>query len=207
MLELKIESGSGAMDVWTFIASIVESVAWPIAAFAIAFLFRAQLRKLLDRIRKLSLGENSVDFGGKLDQAEADADAALPDAQPNPLSPGLPDDRTAQLISISPSAAVLDAWRALESKVRTMANPLVNVATQGRVKPLTFRAGVKYLLDAGQITASTYVLLHDLQQLRNVAAHGDDVSAADAIRFTTLANQAMFFLEGPNVRPDPPQDD
>lgn len=207
MIELKVESGGGAMDVLTFVASIVGSVAWPIAAFAIAFLFRAQLRKLLDRIRKLSLGENSVDFGGKLDQAEAEADAALPAAQPDPLGSGLPDERTAQLISISPSAAVLDAWRSLETKVRTLANPLATVATQGRPRPLTFRAGVKYLLDAGQITGSTYVLLHDLQQLRNAAAHGDDVSAADALRFTTLAKQAMLFLEGPDVRPDPPKGD
>ncbi len=206
-MELKIIKPDDAMDWLTFLSSVIGSIAWPIAAFAIAFLFRSQIRKLLDRLKKLSVGDNSLDFTEKLDEAEADADTALPAALPEPEGLGLPDKRTAQLIALSPSAAVLDAWRGVETEVRKLANPLVVGITTSKPRPLTFRAAVKYLFDAGRITGSTYALLHDLQQLRNAAAHGEDVSAADAIRFTTLAKQALFFLEGPDVLPDVPEGD
>jgi len=205
MLELKVGTTDDGMDALTFVSSVIGSIAWPIAAFAIAFLFRAQIRKLLARIKKLSVGDNSVDFGERLEEAEAVAEAARPAALPEPEGLGLPDRRTAQLIALSPSAAVLDAWRRIETEVRTMANPLVAGVTSTTQRPLTFRVAVKYLLEAGQISTSTYTLLHDLQQLRNAAAHGDDVSAADAIRFTIIAKQAHFFLGGSDVQPDNPE--
>lgn len=209
MLTLKIVKPDDAMDWMTFVSSLVGSTAWPLAAFGIAFLFRSQIRKLLDRLKRLSLGENSLDFSEKLDEVEAETDTVVPVAIPEPPGLGLPDRRTAQLIQLSPSAAVVDAWRSVEQEVRKLAEPWVaQYSTKAHMTyPLPFRAAVKILLDARQITPSTYALLHDLNQLRNSAAHGEEVSAADAIRFTTLAKQAHFFLEGPDVRPDPPEGD
>lgn len=206
MLELKLSKADDAMDWLTFISSVVGSIAWPIAAFAIAFLFRSQLRTLLDRIRKLSVGDKSVDFGELLGEAEADVVTALPTAAPEPASLSLPDPRTAQLIALSPSAAVVDAWRAVEKDVRDRAHPLaLNYSKTATMRlPLAFRFAARLLLDAGRITSSTFALLLDLQGLRNAAAHGEEISPAEAIRFTTLAKQALFFLEGPDVRPDSP---
>ncbi|WP_156359710.1 hypothetical protein [Sphingomonas sp. Leaf28] len=207
MLTLKIVKPDDAMDWMTFVSSLVGSIAWPIAAFAIAFLFRAQIRKLVDRLKKLSLGDNSLDFGERLDEAEAEATTALPAAAPEPAGIGLPDARTAQLIALSPAAAVVDAWRSIETEVKKRALPLLPQYATAAVSnhgQLAFRAAAKMLFQAGQITASTYSLLSDLNGLRNAAAHGDDITAADAVRFTMLAKQAHFFLEGPDVVPDNP---
>jgi len=207
MLELKIGKVDDAMDCLTFISSLIESVSWPIAAFAIAFLFRAQIRKLIDRIRKLSVGENSVDFGEKLDEAEAEAVTVIPAATtPEPKVAPLPDLRTQQLIALAPAAAVLDSWRVIERKTLKMAEPYYSGSSPNRdgKRMLTFRGAVKALFESGVISSSTYTLLLDLQQLRNAAAHDEDVSTADAFRFTALATEVLRFLDGPDVVPDNP---
>lgn len=207
MLELKIGATDDGMDVLTFVSSVVGSIAWPVAAFAIAVLFRSQIRSLMDRIKRLSMGENSVDFGQKLDEAEAEveADTAISAAEPQVGGVSVPDDRTAQLISLSPSAAVLDGWKLVERKALELAQPLLLAATE-RSRLNSFRVAVKALFDAGRISRATYSMLMDLQALRNAAVHTDDVSALDAIRFANLAKNAMFMLDGPDVRPDSPKD-
>lgn len=200
MLELKIGNADDAMDWLTFISSLVGSVAWPIAAFAIAFLFRSQIRKLIDRIKRLSMGDNSVDFGERLDEAEAEAGAVtvIPEAAaPEENALPLPDERTQQLIALSPAAAVLDSWRVIERKTLRMAARIssgVGRSRDGR-KMFTFRGAAKILLDGGIVPSNIYALLLDLQQLRNAAAHNEDVSKADAIRFTVLSAELLRFLE------------
>lgn len=208
MLELKIGKVDGAMDCLTFISSLIESVSWPIAAFAIAFLFRAQIRKLIDRIKKLSMGDHSVDFSEKLDEAEAEAVTVIP-AAAAPESEGLqlPDPRTQQLIALSPAAAVLDSWRVIERKTLKMAEPFYSGTSPNRdgKRVVMFRGAVKSLFENGMISSSTYTLLLDLQQLRNAAAHNEDVSAADAIRFTVLAAEVLRFLGVSDVPADKPE--
>jgi hypothetical protein len=207
MLELKIVKPDDAMDWLTFVSSLVGSVAWPVVIFATAFLFRRPISRLIDRIKKMSIGDKSVDFTDQLDEAEVDATATMiPNMPPASDDPAI-DHRTAQLANLSPTAAVLDAWGKVERKALQLAEPIVAPSSSAQWGRIPFRAGVKALHHHGMITAGTFNLLGDLQQLRNSAAHGGDVTVADAIRFTTLAKQALLLLDGPDVRPDPPEGD
>lgn len=208
MFQIIVIKADEAMDWLTFWSSVIGSVAWPMAAFGVAFLFRRQLRKLIDRIKKLSLGENSVDFGEKLDEAEAEAAMAIPANAPAIIAPPLPNERAQQLIALSPSAAVLDTWRVVERKTLQLAEPFYSGMSTNRdgKRIVPFRAAVKALFDHGVISRSTHSLLHDLQQLRNAAAHNDEVSAAEAVRFMTLATEVLLLLDGPDVTPDAPAD-
>lgn len=202
MLTLKIVKPDDAMDWMTFVSSLVGSIAWPVAAFAIAFLFRSQIRKLLDRLRKLSVGDNSMDFSKELEEAEDTAKAivaesaeALPSA-PNALP--LPDTRTQQLIALAPAMAVMDIWKPLERKIVKLAEPLALSRMKnrdGKTVPGA-RIGARILLDNGVITSATYSLVRDLNELRNRAAHSEDgVGRADALRFFTLAEELDRILD------------
>lgn len=53
------EQAVTAMDWLTFIASIVGSMAWPASALLIAFLFRSQIKLLLERVSSVSVGDNT----------------------------------------------------------------------------------------------------------------------------------------------------
>lgn len=50
------------MDALTFVAELVKALAWPAAAVALALVFRAQLRALLERLNKGRLGPAEFEF-------------------------------------------------------------------------------------------------------------------------------------------------
>lgn len=87
MLKLEVGEAEQGMGWLEFIASVVGSVAWPIAAVAIAVLFRKQIAALLNKIRTLTLGDAVVDFSEKLDKVETAAETAPDLAEPAPLAP------------------------------------------------------------------------------------------------------------------------
>lgn len=208
MLTFKIVKPDDAMDWLTFISSTLGSLAWPAIVFGIAYLFREQIGRLIDRIKKVSVGDKSVDFAERLDEAEAEATTALPPAVAEPAPAAALDARTTQLIALSPSAAIVTTWRQIEAEVTKRAVPLISrfgASATNRDGRVSFRASAKMLLQSGHISASTYALLLDLNEMRNRASHGEEeLTVADATRFTLLAQQVQFFLDGPDVLPDNP---
>lgn len=189
LINMKIGDAPPEMNWLEFISSVVGSIAWPLATFAIAFLLRDQIRQLIQRIKRLAVGENAVDFSERLDEAEAiSAGAAnVTDADPETLA--LPGAKMQQLIALSPSAAVLEAWKEIEVRTIKLAEPYHSSAGLNRDgrRPYNVRASANALLKAGLISPETYALVLDLTQLRNAAAHSDDVTASDAVRFVQLA--------------------
>lgn len=198
MLTLKIVKPDDAMDWMTFVSSLVGSIAWPVAAFAIAFLFRSQIRKLLDRLRKLSLGENSVDFAEQLDDAEVIAEQAVVDVPPAEPGPVAEDEQKLKMLKLSPSVVVLNEFRAVERKVNKMARTLyADDSSEPFGRKLSFRTSVRLLKQHGQISEATANLLGELFVLRNSAAHTEEISTSEAVRFLQLVNEAHRALAYP----------
>jgi hypothetical protein len=217
MVEMKIGDAKAddAMDWLTFISSIVGSIAWPIAAFAIAYLFRLQIKALLSRIKTLRMGDNAVDFGEKLEEAEAVAGAVAvaepvaeatielgPVTQQPPATRPFPTEHTvwmenrimpAQLRG-SAEYAILAEWHKLEAEVHEIAEPLFKNSLLGERRP-PFRSVARALLAEGIISSGTHSLLVELQELRNTVVHNpQELTRVDAIRFSTLAEQAHQML-------------
>jgi hypothetical protein len=180
VVELKMGQAHDPMSWMDFVASLVGSLAWPLAAIIIALLFRMQIAGLLNKIRRLTWGDKALDFAGTLDKLEtasrdvgpAEADATKPSH--------LPDERFQNLLRISPSAAILDAWRPVEQTLR-------QVGARKDYDPRILQSPtqiMKKLTEEGAITTPVYEMLRDLQRLRNVAAHQREVHPTDALRFT-----------------------
>ena len=183
------------MDWLQWSSSIVGSIAWPIAAVVIACIFRAQIAGLLAKIRKLSWGDKVVDFADTLDKIESvSQDVIPPDVGVDAPSP-LPDMRFQQLLSISPSAAILDAWRPIELRLRDIASKYEAFAVS-YPRALTTGHVIEKLYKGNIISSGVYETLRDLQRLRNAAAHEAEVTATDAIRFQAFADKVMRALEG-----------
>ena len=66
------------MTVLSFIASMTGSLAWPVAAFCIAFLFKSQIRALIERLNEVGFGDAKATFARKLDAAERNAESLPP---------------------------------------------------------------------------------------------------------------------------------
>lgn len=106
-------------------------------------------------------------------------------------SAGVESGRFAQLLEISPSAAILDTYRLFERVLfRAARNALPSVPERSN----SAAAIRKALVANGIIDPTVELLIVQLQEMRNKAAHGVDATVPDAIRFRDLANQASAIL-------------
>ncbi|WP_295324855.1 hypothetical protein [uncultured Sphingopyxis sp.] len=180
MIDVTISKGPEGMGWLEFIASVVSSVSWPIAIVVIAFAFRKQIASLLNKIRRLSWGDTSVELATQLDKVET-ASKAISEIDGGAPTP-LPDDRFQRLLEISPSAAILDSWASVDRRLRQ-----IGTFRQMDVRRLpTIRAIIDDLLRSGDISSSIHNMIRDLQKIRNTAAHEHEVSPTDAYRFYDL---------------------
>lgn len=203
MAEEKAAAAKEAMGWLDWSASVIGSLAWPVAAVIIAWLFRSQIAALLAKVKQVRWGDAVVDLSEKLDQIEAvalevkaeAAEEARDDATSLATIPPSPvDDRFQNLLTLSPSAAILDAWLPIEQKIINLvaANPQIS-SGQSKSSNNTYH-NIKLLRDRGVISGVTYDLLRELQQLRNIAVHSEDVTIADAYRFKSFSDEVMRSL-------------
>lgn len=212
MFELRVgtapaEKGMGWLE-WS--ASLVGSLAWPVAAVVIAILFRSQIKALLSKIRKLTWGDKSADFSEQLDKIEDVSREATPSAfangEPPPafLSPNLQ-----KLLEIAPSSAIVEAWKPIENFVFTlvkshdnfrnnpyMDHPMSDKPRFSQPRSLPFEKAMTQLLLAEVIPFNLANTIRKLRKLRNEAAHSEsEVTITDALRFIELASSVETELK------------
>jgi hypothetical protein len=192
MLELKIGKAEDAMGWLEFVSSMTGSLAWPIAAVIIAGIFRKQITNLLQRLNELGWGDAKAKFTKELDKAEATAQELPSPENQQALPAPLPEeeDRFSKLLAISPSAAVLDAWQGVEAQLKRLAIQF-NLPSHIHMNPVSW---VKEMSKKGELSPKVVTLVNELRMIRNVAAHSEEVSVSDAIRFRDLAFQVGFAL-------------
>jgi Domain of unknown function (DUF4145) len=187
---LAIEAASG-MGWLEFTASIVGSIAWPIAAVVIAMLFRRQIKALLDKVKSLSWGDAKADFSDRLEEAEVAAEESLPQVTSDETRSG--PSQFEQLLDVYPAAAILESWSHVELAI------MERHAALGH--PYDSRQGVVgaivRLVRNGAIDQATADSLQELRALRNTAAHSardGDITVSQAIRFQELAERSIAAL-------------
>ncbi len=174
------------MDWLQWSSSIIGSLAWPVAAVFIAFIFRAQIGALLKRIKEASWGDKSVSFADELDKIEKST-PELDEAADNTLEPSTPqlDDRYQKLLAIAPNAAIIEAWGEVEEAIRKAAK-LHGIVTSDPNNMTADRLAVG-LATKRHLTVDAMKMILEMRMLRNRAAHNEKVTTADAFRFSDLA--------------------
>lgn len=190
-----------------FVASLVDSAAWPIAVVAAAYLLRRELAALLDRLREVRHRDTTLTFGEGLQEAEAEAEgAALPKpsvATSQSELPSVVSDATGSftaealsaairqsLIAVadaSPRAAVIEGWQLVEGALAAAAERVGVKWVQHRPTPMRL---LGTLTKKGSVDAPTAEVIADLRRLRNQAAHASTTITKDeALRYIDLAIQ------------------
>lgn len=193
MFELKIGADGAAdkgMDILQFLAAIIGSLAWPVTVCAVAFLFRPQIEGLLKKLRKVTWGDKSADFSGELDKAEQAVREVREEGDQEEFIPPLPNESFQQILTISPSAAIMYAWTPLERRLLDIASSYKdpNELNPTGKRPVNSPGFALEILRKNKvISGSTSNAIKTLLNLRNLAAHGEEVSAVDAARFNELA--------------------
>lgn len=203
------------MDWLRWSSAVIDSTAWPVAISVVALLYRGHIGRLLKRVRGAKYGDAEVYFRDELDKIEAHA-SSLPTGQDSEvtdtsietsqltahtktdgkqlLDDSKPElqDRFTELAKLSPSAAVLDAWRSVELELERSFRKSGLSQKDRRMPPI--QLSVK-LYEMGVIHRHTMEILKELSRLRNAAAHSEELSITDAYRFKTLATNAINRLQ------------
>jgi len=171
-----------------FIASLVDSLAWPAGAVVIVALLRRQVGALLEgQVKRLKAGPVEVEYWEQtaVEVAESVAIAAAPASEED-------DEETARLMALAtdaPNAAILESFKLIERELHARAN--AGGVTLPRNAPTTTIAN--QMADLGLITEQTATAVRGLATIRNLAVHGAALETSSRAREFVVMTQAVLF--------------
>lgn len=195
------------MGVLQFIASMVNSLAWPAAAIVMIIILRRPIAYILRRgqIKKLKAGPAGLEleyFDEKLEEAnealaEAPSEAASLTISVLPEIAMTRDDFMAemkQLADVAPSAAILESFARLERVLRETVESASGPEAEPR-RPVSIRTLARRAFDLKIMAESEVAALNDLVVLRNIVAHGgataEDLDADRAFSYAQIVRQLI----------------
>jgi hypothetical protein len=175
------------MDWLTFIATIVEATAWPLSVLAVFLVLRRHLVARLPDLESMEWKDFKFRFRQRVHEVAAEARQALPEPELGSLSPPSEVEQRLQLAELSPRAAILEAWIALEAAARTTLRKHGAAITEREIRQPTKLADA--LQDAGLLNPSQGEVLLQLRNLRNAAAHASEpkITVETAREFVRVA--------------------
>ena len=151
-----------------FLASLIRSLAWPIAIALFVWWLREPIKKRIEHLRRARLGGQEFEFADAVQDAEAAAaEAALPSSEPTTEDPALSTELHAE-IATAPRAAVIEAWLAVELELENLATKL-GLDTGHWPAPERL---VGELVKQGVAESALVPVIVDLRRARNLAVHG-----------------------------------
>lgn len=185
-----------------FLASAISSVVWPATVLALAYFAREPLKALIARLATVKYGDVEVGFEPGLQRLEAKVvrKTALTEAVPEKVriealtaSPTEASaDRFAQVVDVSPAAAIIEASLSVEYVLEAIARHY-GISPPSRRSMLL----VTRLLHQKQvIDQNTVEILEELRRLRNLAAHAGsrEITRDEALRFKELSDAVISIL-------------
>ncbi len=170
-----------------YFVEIIKALAWPIAVIWISFIFRAEVRVLLDRVSSLKYKGVEANFGKFLEKAESEAkNIQSPIKRGDLEAENSQVEQLLRISEVSPRASVVEAWTLVEAAA--MKNGLVTFIgnTMKRTSPKMI---LDHLAASGKFSTESLALLGELRIIRNKATHLPDfaVTQSDAERYLELA--------------------
>lgn len=172
------------MDPLTFASVVIDALAWPISILLTAILFRRPLSELVASLTRLKHGEFELEFGQSIKSVALTASDRLPELQEHTHDTEV-RDKVMKLIPVSPTAAIAEAWRHLETvAIETAKRADVELTDLALRKPI-YIGGALHAHDV--ISEDDMKLFRELRRLRNEAVHYDKMEVTN--------EQALSYLD------------
>jgi len=184
------------MDWLTFIASMVGSLAWPIAAVSVVLVLRRALNRLLPELNRVKYKDLELEFGKEVAQARVEIEAA-PTTRQLPEStarPPLKQPYFETLAEVSPRAALLEAWLPFEVAASRIGETLA-LSQPGRA--IQMPRLIEGLTREGILTDDEARAIARLRALRNKVVHAPvvDLSPQDVAAYAGLLQEVTEAME------------
>lgn len=175
------------MDWREFIASLVDSLAWPVAVTVVAALFRRQIAGLLEGpVKRWKAGPVEVEFW---ERTAVEVAQSVTIAAPRSDEDDPEIARLMALADTAPNAAILESFILIERELHELAN------THGVTLPRNAPAATvaNQVADFGFITEQTATAVRGLSTIRNLAAHGEARETPGRAREFVVMTQGVLF--------------
>lgn len=178
------------MTVLEFIASLVASLAWPVAIVVAVLVLRRQIPDVLRALRKVKISG----FELELERTRVDVQEALstrPGSE-DAASDGEADDLTLRASQRDPIASILGSYSALEDELRK------RLALAG-IGDTDKKSGVQLValgVSQGIFTEASAEAVRRVSVMRNLAAHGrgERVTVREAVEYAALVEATIYSL-------------
>jgi hypothetical protein len=182
------------MDDRTFVASIIGSLAWPVAAVILLVIFKDQIVKVAPFVKRLKAGPVEAEFDREVKQLKESAAAQDHTTSNRPIEVAS-KNFLFQLAELHPRSAILEAWVRLEAAARTaLPNDTSKASKTGYIPAAMLPEA---LVKSGKIDQSQVTLYHELRRLRNDVAHlvGPEPTQESVRFYIELATALQSHLE------------
>jgi hypothetical protein len=160
--------GSG-VDWKQFVASVIGSLAWPLAGVTLAAVFRNQIREKLSQIKKFGAAGVNFEISEQVKEVQKAGEAVELEQANEPRDAVVLDPGLVLLAKGFPEAAVLQAFKGLEAVLLRIRHRLPDDKPHRNLNEV-----LNALADDGQISQNVITLFQRLRQARNTAAHAKD---------------------------------
>ena len=180
------------MKDWAEFLRAISALLWPTLGFVALFVLKAELKDLLNRVRKGKVLGQEIELSESLEKLSASAEktasevAALPPAPPAalPAADSLTADSALERevlgeLGRSPKAALMLLASGMEREVRQL------LASMGRLdprRPLSFPQAIQVLDESGGLLRHVAGSVDQFWSVRNRLVHGRSASDEDIIR-------------------------
>lgn len=185
-----------------FNAAIIGHIAWPLTIVWIAFLLRKPIIELIPGLERLKFKEFELEFKKRIQEAlpkrklvTAINEVQNLDAGANP-SLLKPRDYYADLVGISPRAAILESWMEVEAAGIDAYAKVVSPGMKVFVNP---REILRFLCARNLLNDDDFAQSEELRKLRNKAAHQVSLHEMDETvvqEFVTLSLDLAAKIRG-----------
>lgn len=183
-----------ATTCWHDMREIIEILAWPATVVVVVAILRKPLADLVRTATKVKYRDLEVEFQKGIDSLRQ----TVPDALPGAAEPAT---HTAQvdlleLAQVSPSAAVIEAWKSIEASAKGLIARRGHKADYGVPTPYKM---IQDILVRGKIIDEKWgKVFRELRQLRNKVSHaaGYHVTSEQAAEYVRLALRIRDHIDG-----------
>lgn len=169
-------------DWLTFIASVIDSIAWPLVVGLVIFLLRKELPDLLKRLKGATVGNTKVEFDQALDNLRQESELVTREILPQENL--APDDPSLTLAKQFPEAAVLEAYKTVEAILIELRSHL-DLSPKSNLRKVVQRLVERELVEPG-----TRSFFESFQMARNASAHANEenrVTPGEALEYMKQA--------------------
>jgi hypothetical protein len=158
------------MDPLTFIANLIDSIAWPLALISILFIFRKSIIKILSSIKWFKYHDLEIRLEEEISELkETTKEYARIERDSKETEEAAIDEKIKEVAKVSPSASILLAWNEVEKEIKNVSsNSKLGKDIKNFKSPFS---NIVMLFRNGYINETTFVLLNKLRSIRNQVAH------------------------------------